>query len=69
MTKKLTNQELLDVDPKKYDGDMIDVDFVYEKDDKARLPDIVVDTEDEDLMAEYIAKWIDDLPEIKICGH
>ena len=65
----MTKEELLDINPREWDGEEVDVKYSYTADGKARLPAPIVDSDDEEVMADYIAKWFDDVPDISITEY
>ena len=53
----MTREEMLKVDPNKYDGVTENVYYTYSEDGKDHVPLAIIETEDEDLIRDYIAEW------------
>lgn len=60
---------MMKVDPSDYMGEEDDVQYSFTAYERARLPIPIIETEDEELMAEYIAQWHDDVPDIQITSY
>ena len=59
----MTNEDLLkiqDSPSEKYER----VSYTYTADAHCNVPVEILDTEDEELIAEWIAKWVHDVPDI-----
>ena len=55
--RQMTREEMLKVDPNKYDGITEKVYYTFYEDGKDHVPLAIIETEDEDLIRDYIAEW------------
>ncbi len=55
--RKMTHEEMLKVDPNKYDGVTDMVYYTFKEEAKDHVPLAILETEDDDLIREYIAEW------------
>lgn len=66
--KKYTNEELLkmkDSPSEHYD----DVCYSYTEDTVCKVPQEVIDSEDDDLIADWIAQWENDAMDIQVTSY
>lgn len=58
--RKMSHEEMLKVDPATYLGDCDRVDFTVTEEAHCNVPIPILETEDDELIREYIRNWEDD---------
>ena len=67
--EKAEKKDVMDIDPREYEGDLEEVFYSYRTEEKTMVPSEVLDTEDDDVIAEWIAKWENDVDDIQIVSY
>lgn len=67
--KNVPDVDPLDIDPSEYEGELLEVCYSYRKTTRTFVPSEVIDTNDDSVIAEWIAKWEDDADDIEIRSY
>lgn len=67
--EKAEKKDVMDIDPREYEGDLEEVFYSYRTEEKTMVPSEVLDTEDDGVIAEWIAKWENDVDDIQIVSY
>jgi L-rhamnose isomerase len=67
--EKAEKKDVMDIDPREYEGDLEEVFYSYRTEEKTMVPSEVLDTEDDGVIAEWIAKWESDVVDIQIVSY
>lgn len=59
--RKMTREEMMKVDPNEYMGVNDRVDYMYKTEGHYNIPLPILETEDDEFIAEYITEWIDEV--------